>query len=547
MHLVGTCAALALAALASAQSPLALNFNGATFIGGNTGNTGNAVYFDLTVNTTVTITSLDLNCGQGGTTPPPVGTAGSVDVFLGPTTAVGNQTNSGLWTPVANAPLITGAVNALTNAVFPGGGFGLGPGHYGVCLKANGYQNAYTNPGTGGSSATASTAELTISAGSASNVPFTAPVFSPRLTNIRINYTNGGTPVAVASWQGYGKGCYGRYTSFHEIWGNPLSFDLQNTNIHFAFGGAVYAVSITPASFFTPVSAPLAVVSGSPFPQATPFALVYPSAGGVGVTNSIDIHEDGWIAPVSSTADQTPTEPEFYSGVTRWAPYWKDQTVSLGGTINFDLDPSGTVFYVTWNAVRDSNISGSTSTSTYQVAFFQNGDVEYRYQTMSTNGGGSLPTIVGWTQGNGALDRGPIDITVDLPLVTDASDNAPIVLAMSARPQLGTTPQFQTSGIPAATTIVGLLFSFVQVNPGQDLGFLGAGGCSAYLQLGTLVNGPLAIGPFPSGTTSAPLNIPVLPALNGTLVFAQSASFTPGFNSLGVLTTNGVRMVVGQL
>src|SRR5262249_48137942 len=131
--------------------------------------------------------------------------------------------------------------------------------------------------------------------------------------------------------------------------------------------------------------------------------------------------------------------------------------------------------------------------------------------------------------------------------VTDVLDNAPIVLAMSARPQLGTAPQFQTSGIPAATSIVGLLFSFSQVNPGQDLGFLGAGGCSAYLQLGALGHGPPAIRPFPSGSTSSPLNIPLLPALNGTLVYAQSASFTPGFNSLGVLTTNGVRMMIGQL
>src|SRR5262249_8637145 len=208
------------------------------------------------------------------------------------------------------------------------------------------------------------------------------------------------------------------------------------------------------ATFFTPVSAPLAVVSGAPFPQPTPFTVLYPSAGGVGISNSIDIQEDGWIAPVSSISDPTPTEPEFYSGVTRWAPYWKDQTVSLGGAINFDVDPSGTIFYVTWNAVRDSNVSGSTSTSTYQVAFFQNGDVEYRYQTMSTNGGGSLPTIVGWTQGNNALDRGPIDITNDLPLVTDVLDNAPIVLAMSARPQLRTAPQFHTSGLPAATSLL---------------------------------------------------------------------------------------------
>src|SRR5690606_25182766 len=91
---------LAVAALASfglAQSPLQ------TLTGGtNQGNVGGGIYFDLQVHTTVTFTQWEFYTGLNT----PAGT-GTLDIFVGPTTYVGNVTNPALWTHVAS---VTGQV-----------------------------------------------------------------------------------------------------------------------------------------------------------------------------------------------------------------------------------------------------------------------------------------------------------------------------------------------------------------------------------------------------------------------------------------------------
>ena len=47
-------------------------------------------------------------------------------------------------------------------------------------------------------------------------------------------------------------------------------------------------------------------------------------------------------------------------------------------------------------------------------------------------------------------------------------------------------------------------------------------------------------------TSSVPLSIPNLPVLNGLHVYAQSLTFTPGFNAFGALTSNGVDLGIGN-
>jgi hypothetical protein len=72
--------------------------------------------------------------------------------------------------------------------------FPLGQGLWGIAYVANGFDNVYTN-GTGLNQNHFS-ADCDISAGKASNVPFTAPLFTPRVVNTRIHYcasAGGGT------------------------------------------------------------------------------------------------------------------------------------------------------------------------------------------------------------------------------------------------------------------------------------------------------------------------------------------------------------------
>jgi len=104
-----TAAALAfLSALGSAQSVLTTLTGGTNF-----GNNGGGIYFDLQVNTTVTLTRFDFLCGSNT-----VAGTGTLDVYVGPSTFVGNVNNAALWTLVGS---VTAPVAPSTMSSAPPG------------------------------------------------------------------------------------------------------------------------------------------------------------------------------------------------------------------------------------------------------------------------------------------------------------------------------------------------------------------------------------------------------------------------------------------
>ena len=163
---------------------------------------------------------------------------------------------------------------------------------------------------------------------------------------------------------------------------------------------------------------------------------------------------------------------------------------------------------------------------------------------MSGNGGGSFPVIIGWTQGNATLDN-PVDIST-ISLTTDNLDNTPLDVVLDARPLLGTSPNFVVSGYDTATTTLGAnILSFTQINPGLDLTPLGLAGCRQFVGTDSInVFFPTPV------TSTVPFiggGIPNTVSLNGILLFTQSATFTTGFNPLGVILSNGLRVQLGSL
>ena len=79
----------------------------------------------------------------------------------------------------------------------------------------------------------------------------------------------------------------------------------------------------------------------------------------------------------------------------------------------------------------------------------------------------------------------------------------------------------------------------------MGLAALGMGGCSQYVNLDVsnvfFITGPSTSVPFIPG------GIPNTGTLNGVLLYAQSGTFTPGFNFLGVTSSNGLRVQLGSL
>lgn len=166
----------------TAQSPLTT-----TFANDNQGSVGGCLYFDLLVNTPVVSTTVAMNFAS------PVGTPGSIDLYLAPNTRLGQQTNPATWWLYASWGCSSAGPGVPSVSTLPSP-LVLPPGSHGVALVAHGVAFAYTNGN--GTNQVYSTVELTLSAGEASNVPFTAPLFTPRVPNLTLHYSGAGTPLA---------------------------------------------------------------------------------------------------------------------------------------------------------------------------------------------------------------------------------------------------------------------------------------------------------------------------------------------------------------
>ena len=549
MRISASLAFVALATLATAQSPLT------TLTGGtNQGNVGNNILFNLQINQTVTINRIDCLCGANTV----ASSTGIIDVWLGPTTYVGNHLNASLWTLVASATGVAVAPSTMATGTLTTG-LCLAPGNYGVALRSTNFNHGYTNgdgtsvPGSG-TNQTFTRVEMVLRAGANQNAPWTSGLNEPRVFNGAIHYTLGGTPIQLAAWERYGQGCYKWFHSFYETYLNPsTSFDLKNASgtnsLRLTFRGNGYQVGpfITgTGTYFTPTSAAtnLALGNNTSKTFATPFSVPYPTPTGVKLATSLEVCDNGFISPVAGNGVVAiPAIPAFLNGQARWAPAWVDLDPALGGQVNWEVDPSNQQFYVTWVAVPD--VLAAATANTMQVMFASNGDVEFRWRAMSLSFGGPNPCLTGWTPGGAVADPDLVDISAILaPFQTGPTDNPPLSLSLGARPKLGTTLAFTTSAIPASTTFGALVISGVQISQGLPLGIIGMPGCFAYVDLSNTLNTP-----FPITGASALVNIPLAnnPALNGVLVYGQSVTISSGYNSFGALSSNGVRLLLGSL
>jgi opacity protein-like surface antigen len=178
---LGSCALLS-TSIANAQSITTL------FAGGNGGSAGGAVYFDVTVaSNSLFVTGFDVNSGAAA------GTNFGFQFWSLVGTRVGNEFNQGLWTlqatgsGVAAGPGLPSAVSLSNNVQLNASTT------YGLALILAGVGNvnpvahAYTNGD--GTNQNYSNADITVQLGGASNIPFTAPLFQPRVWNGTINYS----------------------------------------------------------------------------------------------------------------------------------------------------------------------------------------------------------------------------------------------------------------------------------------------------------------------------------------------------------------------
>jgi hypothetical protein len=340
-------------------------------------------------------------------------------------------------------------------------------------------------------------------------------------------------PAQIASSTTYGTGCYSLARSYYENFATAASFDLGNsnpvTNLQHVFLGNAYLVLSAPAAWHTPTGTNLGLGDDTETNQALPFTFPYPG----GTTTQLVICSNGFISPAASNGISYQPDPNaLLAGFPRYCVFWHDLNPSAGGQVIFDSDPANGVVYVTWLNVQ---VYGAGGSNTFQAAFFATGNVELRYQSMSGQAITYPNVIVGWSPGGGGRDPGSRDISASVPFQTDTADAAPLALASSARPVLGTTINLLTTAIPPGTPAGALIFSFAHHDPGLSLASLGMPGCLQYVGLDVTV---VFAG---TGTTNTrPVAIPSNPIHAGSHVYVQTATFSPGFNALGVIASNGL-------
>lgn len=363
---------------------------------------------------------------------------------------------------------------------------------------------------------------------------------------VKLDYVADPTAAAKAK---HGKRCYDG--TFYELFSPARDLDLSNSAIRMqpnAMGG--YDVSAIPVAYVAPISTPFTAADDGISPaQTLPFA--FPYVGGS--TTQLRMVTNGfvWLDGTSTSTDFSPSASELLTLGPRLAPAWTDWNANPagtggGGTYHFDIDPSNTVVYCTWNGVGAFGWSaalGGPTASTFQAKLFADGSVEYHYLNVN-NPYTPREMLVGIKPGAGTyadpLNR---DLSALLPFSLDSSSAAGLLLDLSTRPILGTTPDLQMSNIPAGAAFTAALLGFGGLIAPVDLSGIGMTGCWNNMDLtGALNYGVALTGP----SATLPLALPLDPSLVNAHVYLQAVSGVASANPLGLQTSNALDLGLGN-
>ncbi len=238
---------LVLAALATSVSAQCLT---TLYARNNGGSNGGAIYFDVDVINPagLTVTVIDTNTAE--TVPL------QLDVYTISGSHVGNET-TGAWTLVSSGTATGAGQNNPTSIDVTD--FMLPVGQTGIALVMNSAAgHDYTNGN--GSNQVYSNADLTITCGSATNVPFSGNPFTPRVWNGTLYYTTpGGSPCATVG--SFGAGCGTQpltlTASARPSFGTTFTADTSNISATTNFGVVLLGlIEINPPFDLAAIGAP---------------------------------------------------------------------------------------------------------------------------------------------------------------------------------------------------------------------------------------------------------------------------------------------------
>jgi hypothetical protein len=233
-------------------------------------------------------------------------------------------------------------------------------------------------------------------------------------------------------------------------------------------------------------------------PLANSQPILCPGVGGPGVvTTGVEMNSNGYVklAGTAPSLNKPDVTAWLTSAAVRIGNHDDMDPSQVGGTTHCDYDPATSSHVFAGRNVATRGIAATSNT--FQMAFVPDGTVEFRWGVMSQAGGGTWPTLVGFTPGNGAADPGSIGVTASLPVATANFDQ--LALASDVNPVLGTTVDLTLANVTGV------------------------------------------------GTLTTPFAIPANQLnLIGVQLYAQSAWLDATQNAAGILTSNAVRLGIGS-
>ncbi len=363
----------------------------------------------------------------------------------------------------------------------------------------------------------------------------------------RFGYSN--APGAALK-SNYGVGCYDRAVSLYEEFaGSANDLSGQKVTLTLNAQGGYDAVTTAGAAIVLPTTPGLALGDDAVSAvQTLPFTFDFPG----GSTTGVIVDSNGSLGLAGTVGSSIGGSAATLLGLpsVRLAASMQDLlpdgATNLANVFAHADSRNPSIYYFTWlNVPCFGSIATPVPTSTFQIALIDNGTndrVEFRYQTLVNDSSSNTGIAhTGFSRGSNAANPGSSDLTAGT--VSSVAEAKALKLAAGSRPVINASMTFTTSEIPASAAFSLYVLSVGQINPGLDLGIIGAPGCNAYIQLPEVLSNFQIGGP----TASTVVSIPNDPFFVGQSFFSQAIGLDATANAAGIISSNGVSCLMGSL
>ncbi len=348
----------------------------------------------------------------------------------------------------------------------------------------------------------------------------------------------------------YGVGCYDRAVSLYEQFaGSANDLSGQKVTLTLNAQGGYDAVTTAGAAIVLPTTPGLALGDDAVSAvQTLPFTFDFPG----GSTTGVIVDSNGSLGIAGTVGSSIGGSAATLLGLPSVRLAASMQDLLPDGATNVanvfahadSRNPS--IYYFTWlNVPCFGSIATPAPTSTFQIALIDNGTndrVEFRYQTLANDSSSNSGiALTGFSRGSAANNPGSSDLTAGT--VSSVAEAKALKLTAGSRPVINTSMTFTTSEIPASAAFSLYVLSLGQINPGLDLGIIGAPGCNAYVQLPEVLSNFQIGGP----TASTIVSIPNDPFFVGQSFYSQAIGLDATANAAGIISSSAVSCVMGSL